>query len=114
MVGYLRAVRVGNTIEVAGTTSMDGDLVVGKDNVYAQSVFIFQKIAKALQQLGSSLADVVSTRMFVTNIADWELVSKAHGELFKIIRPVAAMVQVSKLIDDDLLIEIELTAIAEL
>lgn len=111
IVGYSRAVRVGNTIEVAGTTAMDGEEVIGKADVYAQTVFIFQKIEKALQQLGGSLQDVVRTKMFVTNIADWELVGKAHGEFFKTIKPVATMVQVSKLINDDLLIEIEVTAI---
>ena len=111
MVGYSRAVRVGNSIEVAGTTAMDGDAVVGEGDVYAQTKFIFQKIEKALQQLGSSLNDVVRTRMFVINIADWELVGKAHGEFFAIIKPVATMVEVKRLISEGLLIEIEVTAI---
>lgn len=113
IVGYSRAIRVGNTIEVAGTTAMDGDVVVGKNDVYAQTVFIFQKIEKALLQLDSSLEDVVRTRMFVTDIANWQQAGKAHGEFFKTIKPVATMVEVSKLIDDDLLIEIEVTAIVQ-
>ena len=111
IVGYSRAVRVGNIIEVAGTTAMDGDTLIGKDDVYAQAKYIFQKIEKALQQLGSSLKDVVRTRMFVTNIGDWELAGKAHGEFFAGIKPVATMVEVNRLINDDLLIEIEVTAI---
>jgi enamine deaminase RidA (YjgF/YER057c/UK114 family) len=111
IVGYSRAIKIGNTIEVAGTTAMDGDLLVGKDDVYAQTVFIFQKIELALKQLGSSLQDVVRTRMFVTNIETWQLVGEAHGSFFKTIKPVATMVEVSRLINDELLIEIEVTAI---
>jgi enamine deaminase RidA (YjgF/YER057c/UK114 family) len=110
IVGYSRAVRVGNIIEVAGTTAMDGDTLVGKGDVYAQTKFIFQKIEQALQQLGSSLNDVVRTRMFVTNISHWELIGKAHGEFFATIKPVATMVEVKALINNDLLIEIEVTA----
>ncbi len=111
IVGYSRAVRVDNIIEVAGTTAMDGDILVGEGDVYVQTKFIFQKIEKALQQLGSSLNDVVRTRMFVTNITDWEKVGKAHGEFFATIKPVATMVEVQRLITDALLIEIEVTAI---
>jgi enamine deaminase RidA (YjgF/YER057c/UK114 family) len=110
-VGYCRAIRVGNTIEVAGTTAMDGDVLVGKGNVYEQTKFIFTKIENVLKQLDASIADVVRTRMFVTNIKDWELVGKAHGEFFSVIKPVATMVEVSRLINDDLLIEVEVTAI---
>jgi len=110
-VGYCRAIRVGNTIEVAGTTAMDGDVLVGKGNVYEQTKFIFTKIEKVLKQLDASIADVVRTRMFVTNIKDWELVGKAHGEFFSLIKPVATMVEVTRLINDDLLIEVEVTAI---
>ena len=113
IVGYSRAVKVGNIIEVAGTTAIDGDTVVGKNDVYTQTVFILQKIELALIQLGSSLNDVVRTRMFVTNIADWQLVGNAHGEFFKTIKPVSSMIEVSSLINDDLLIEIEVTAIIE-
>ena len=111
IVGYSRAVRIGNIIEVAGTTAMDGDLLVGKNNVYEQSLFIFKKIEKALIEAGAGLKDVVRTRMFVTDISKWELVGKAHGEFFKTIKPVATMVEVSKLINEDLLIEVEVTAI---
>ncbi len=111
IVGYSRAVKVGNIIEVAGTTSMDGDTLVGEGNVYEQTKFIFKKIEKALQLLGSSLNDVVRTRMFVINIDDWELVGKAHAEFFVYIKPVATMVEVKRLINESLLIEIEVTAI---
>lgn len=111
IVGYSRAVKVGNIIEVAGTTAMDGDTLVGEGDVYAQTIFIFQKIEQALQDLGSSLNDVVRTRMFVTNINDWELIGRAHGEFFAAIKPVATMVEVKALINSDLLIEIEVTAI---
>jgi enamine deaminase RidA (YjgF/YER057c/UK114 family) len=113
IVGYSRAVRVGNIIEVAGTTAMDGDTLVGKGDMYAQSFFVFTKIEKALAELGASINDVVRTRMFVTDIAQWELAGKAHGEFFKAVKPVATMVEVSRLINDDLLIEIEVTAIIE-
>jgi enamine deaminase RidA (YjgF/YER057c/UK114 family) len=111
IVGYSRAVKVGNIIEVAGTTAMDGDTLVGKGDIYAQTKFIFEKIEKALQQLGGSLNDVVRTRMFVTNIDEWEMAGKAHGEFFAAIKPVATMVEVKRLINEDLLIEIEVTAI---
>lgn len=111
IVGYSRAVKVGNIIEVAGTTAMDGDYLTGKGDVYAQTKFIFEKVEKALQQLGGSLKDVVRTRMFVTNIDEWELVGKAHGEVFSVIKPVTSMVEVKRLINIDMLIEIEVTAI---
>ena len=113
VVGYSRAIRVGNIIEVAGTTAVDGDKVIGEGNVYDQAIFIFTKIEKALKQLGSSIQDVVRTRMFVTNIDDWEIIGKAHGKFFKNIKPVATMVEVSRLIDPRLLIEIEVTAIID-
>ncbi len=113
VVGYSRAVKIGNTIEVAGTTAMDGGAVVGAGDLYAQSKFIFGKIEKVLQQLGASLSDVVRTRMYVTNIEDWELAGKAHGEFFAGIKPAATMVQVSGLINEALLIEIEVTAVID-
>lgn len=111
IVGYSRAVRVGNVVEVAGTTAMDGDILIGKGDMYTQTVFILKKIEKALTELGTSLDDVVRTRMFVTDISQWEQAGKAHGEFFSKIKPAATMVEVSRLIDDDLLIEIEVTAI---
>lgn len=111
IVGYCRAVRIGNIIEVAGTTAMNGDVLIGKGDLYTQTKFIFEKIEKALQQAGATMNDVVRTRMFVTDISQWEKAGKAHGEFFKDIKPVATMVEVSKLINNDLLIEIEVTAI---
>ena len=113
IVGYSRAVRVGNFVEVAGTTAMDGDILIGKGDIYKQTVFIFKKIEKALIEAGASLNNVVRTRMFVTDISQWEEAGKAHGEFFATIKPVATMVEVSRLINDDLLIEIEVTAIIE-
>jgi enamine deaminase RidA (YjgF/YER057c/UK114 family) len=111
IVGYSRAIRVGNVVEVAGTTAMDGDVLMGKDDMYQQTIFIFKKIEKALQQVGATMNNVVRTRMYVTNINLWEQAGKAHSEVFATIRPVATMVEVSRLINDDLLIEIEVTAI---
>ena len=113
IIGYSRAVRINNIIEVAGTTAVDGEAVIGEGSVYEQAIFIFSKIEKALKQSGASMQDIVRTRMFVTNISDWEAVGKAHSEFFKIIKPVATMVEVSRLIDPRLLIEIEVTAIID-
>lgn len=113
IVGYSRAVRIDNIIEVAGTTAMDGDELIGKGDIYKQTVFILKKIEKVLNEAGASLNDVVRTRMFVTDITQWEAIGKAHGEFFMTIKPVATMVEVSRLINDDLLIEIEITAIIE-
>ena len=113
IVGYSRAVRVGSIIEVAGTTAMDGELLIGNGDLYAQTIFIFKKIEKALIEAGATLGDVVRTRMFITDISKWEEAGRAHGEFFKNIKPVATMIEVSKLITDDLLIEIEVTAILE-
>ncbi|QIX63097.1 RidA family protein [Hymenobacter sp. BT18] len=110
IVGYSRAVRVGNVIEVAGTTAQDGDTVAGGD-AYRQTVRILEKIGAALAQAGATFADVVRTRIYVTDISQWEAVGKAHGEVFGHIRPVTSMVEVRALIDDRLLVEIEATAI---
>jgi enamine deaminase RidA (YjgF/YER057c/UK114 family) len=110
VVGYSRAVRIGNVIEVAGTTAMDGDQLVGEGSVYEQTQFILQKIGKALSEAGASLNDVVRTRMFITDISKWEEAGKAHGEVFAGIKPASTMVEVSALIDKRLLIEIEVTA----
>lgn len=111
IVGYSRAVKVENVIEVSGTTAVEGDTIIGKGDVYQQAVFIFQKIEKILIEAGSSLKDVVRTRMYVTNISKWEEAGKAHVLFFKEIKPATTMVEVSKLINEDLLIEIEVTAI---
>ena len=111
VVGYSRAVRIGNIVEVAGTTAMDGDKLVGLGSVYLQTKYVFQKIEKALEQAGASLQDVVRTRMYVTDISKWEEVGRAHGELFATIKPASTMVEVSALIDERLLIEIEVTAV---
>ncbi|MDQ2719964.1 MAG: RidA family protein [Bacteroidota bacterium] len=113
IVGYSRAVRVGNQLEISGTTSVDGDDVFGKGDIYAQAVFIFKKIEKILEEAGSKLGDVIRTRMYVTDISKWEDVGRAHVLFFKEIKPATTMIEVSRLIDDDLLIEIEVTAVVE-
>jgi enamine deaminase RidA (YjgF/YER057c/UK114 family) len=110
IVGYSRAVRVGQVVEVAGTTAQDGELISGQDE-YTQTKRILEKISWALQQAGAELTDVVRTRIFVTNMAAWEAVGRAHGEVFRDIRPASTMVQVVALIDPRLLVEIEATAI---
>jgi len=112
IVGYSRAVKIGNVIAVSGTTAVDENSnIVGKDNAYEQTVFIFKKIETALQKLGASMENVIRTRMFVTNIDNWEEIGKAHGEFFREIKPAATMVEISKLIDNELLVEIEVDAI---
>jgi enamine deaminase RidA (YjgF/YER057c/UK114 family) len=111
IVGYCRAIRIGDRIEVAGTTAMKDGEVVGVGNPYEQTKFILQTIEKALIELGSGISDVVRTRMFVTDISMWEEIGKAHGEFFKDIQPAATMVEVQALIDPRLLVEIEVNAI---
>ena len=111
IVGYSRAVKAGNVVEISGTTAVDGVEIIGKGDVYAQAVFIFQKIEKVLQEAGSSMKDVIRTRMYVTDISKWEDAGKAHALFFKEIKPATTMVEVSKLINDDLLIEIEVSAV---
>jgi enamine deaminase RidA (YjgF/YER057c/UK114 family) len=111
VVGYSRAVRIGNIIEVAGTTASEGDKIIAPGNAYEQTKYIIQKIERALHEAGATLNDVVRTRMFVTDIAKWEEVGKAHGEFFATIKPAATMVEVKALIHPDLVVEIEATAI---
>jgi enamine deaminase RidA (YjgF/YER057c/UK114 family) len=109
-IGYARAVRIGNLIEVSGTAAVDRERIVAPGDPYQQTRFIIQKIEKALNDAGGSLKDVIRTRMYVTNIKDWEAVGRAHGEFFKDIKPVTSMVEVKSLIDPNFVIEIEATA----
>ena len=113
IVGYCRAVKIGNTVEVSGTVASDGTNVIAKGDCYGQTKFIIEKIETVLKQAGFGLKDVVRTRIFVTDISKWEAVGKAHGEFFKEIKPVTSMVEVSALIDPDYLVEIEVTAVKE-
>lgn len=112
VVGYSRAVKVGNMVEVTGTVAVDdsGNLV-GAGDAYAQTKFILEKIAAVLQRAGSNMSQVVRTRLFVTDISCWEEYGRAHGEVFREIKPCTTMVEVSKLISPEYLIEIEATAI---
>lgn len=111
LVGYSRAVRIGNIIEVSGTAPVEGDKVIAIGDAYTQTKVCLQIIEKALNKAGASIKDVVRTRMFVTDISRWEEYGKAHGEFFKDIKPVTSMIEVKALIDPQMLIEIEATAI---
>ncbi|SKC82657.1 RidA family protein [Ohtaekwangia koreensis] len=111
IVGYSRAVLVGNHLEISGTVATDENGVVGKGSFYQQTKFILEKIERVLQQAGFTLQDVVRTRMFVTDISQWESIGKAHGEFFQQIKPATSMIEISSLIDPDYLVEIEVTAI---
>jgi len=110
-VGYSRAVKVNNVIEVAGTTATKDGEILGKGDPYQQTEYILSQIDEILRELGSEMTDVVRTRMYVVNINHWEEIGKAHYKFFKNIKPVATMVEVKSLIDPDLLVEIEVTAV---
>jgi|SRR5688500_12460112 len=112
IIGYSRAVKIGNVIEVAGTTALDqsGNLV-GADDPYEQTRYIIAKIEKALNSAGAALTDVVRTRIFTTDISRWEEIGKAHGEFFRDIKPASTMVEVRSLINPGMLVEIEATVI---
>lgn len=112
IIGYSRAVKIGNIIEVSGTTALDENSeVVGPGSPYEQTKYIFSKIEKALAKAGASLKDVVRTRMFITDISKWEEVGRAHGEYFREIKPAATMLEIKALIAPELLVEIEVTAV---
>lgn len=111
IVGYSRAVKVGNTIEITGTVADDHGELMGGSDPYLQTRYVIEKIKETLESLGASLEDVVRTRMFVTNIDQWQAIGKAHAEYFDTIKPATTMVEVSRLIDDKYLIEMEATAI---
>jgi enamine deaminase RidA (YjgF/YER057c/UK114 family) len=113
IVGYSRAVRIGNIIEVSGTVASDGENVVGKNDVYLQTKFVLKKIETALKEGDASLNDVVRTRIYVKDISKWSEVAKAHCEVFGNIKPATSMVEVSSLISPEYLVEIEATAILD-
>ncbi|NBC82996.1 MAG: RidA family protein [Bacteroidetes bacterium] len=112
IVGYSRAVKIGNIIEISGTTSVapNGE-ILGKNDVYEQTVFILKKIEGVLKDYNASLRNVVRTRMYIKDIERWEQAGRAHGEFFRDIKPATTMIEISKLIHPDLLIEIEASAV---
>lgn len=112
-VGYSRAVRVGNIIEVSGTAAVRYGEIIGIGSPYEQAVFIIKKIEKALHEAGGKLNDIVRTRIYVTDISRWEEVGKAHGEFFREIKPATTIVEVKSFIDPTMLVEIEATAVVD-
>jgi len=114
LAGYSRAIRVGNTIHVSGTTATDtAGNIVGAGDPYQQTIQTIRNIETALHALGGKLTDIVRTRIYVVNIEDWQIIARAHGEIFGEIRPTATMVEVSRLIDENMLVEIEAEAILD-
>ncbi len=111
VVGYSRAVRVGDHIEISGTIAVQDGKIVGPGDIYKQTKFILNKITETLKEAGAALEDVIRTRMYVTDIRLWQEVGRAHGEFFKEIRPATSMVEVSQLIEPGYLVEIEATAV---
>jgi enamine deaminase RidA (YjgF/YER057c/UK114 family) len=114
IVGYSRAVRIGNLVEVTGTVAVDeNNQVVGVNNAYEQTRYILQKIEKVLERAGASMKDVIRTRIYVTDISRWEEYGKAHGEYFRKIKPCTTMVEIKGLISPEYLVEIEATALLQ-
>ena len=111
IVGYCRAVQVGNILEISGTTAAKDGEILHKGDAYGQARYIIELASKVLQDAGGSLKDVIRTRMYVTDVKEWEAVGKAHGEFFSEIKPASTMVEVSGLVDPDMLVEIEFSAI---
>lgn len=112
-VGYSRAVRIGNIIEISGTVALKDGELVGQDNPYLQTKRILEIIEGVLEQAGAGLKDVIRTRIFVTDISQWEEIGRAHGEVFHDIKPATSMIEVSQLIDPDYLLEIEASAVVK-
>lgn len=113
IVGYSRAVRIGNLVEVSGTVAVRNGKLVGEGNPYEQTKCILEIIAESLNKAGARMEDVIRTRMFVTDIGQWQLIGKAHGEVFGDIKPATSMVEVSRLISPEYLLEIEATAVIQ-
>lgn len=111
IVGYSRAVRVGNTVEVSGTVALENGVIVGQNDPYLQTKKILDILIKSVEELGGSKNDIIRTRCYVTNIDQWEEVGRAHGEVFSEVMPATSMVEVSGLISPEFLVEIEATAI---